>query len=80
MLVIITNILFYILCSIFAYKYVTNRLLHSVNPNYPVMRFDDEADARRVFLLGRVLGPVDSKLLASPDEVRDYLLSFDRGN
>ena len=54
--------------------------LHSLNPRYPVMRFDDEADARRVFLLGRVLGPVDSKLLASPDEVRDYLLSFDRGN
>ena len=62
MLVIITNILFYILCSIFAYKYVTNRLLHSVNPNYPVMRFDSD---QRVFLIGRVLRPIKKDEIAS---------------
>lgn len=45
--------------------------LHSHNGNYPVMRFD--SDAASVFLIGRVLGPVDPKLFATSQEIQRYL-------
>ena len=44
--------------------------LHSHNKRYPVMRFDDDAS---VYLIGRVLGQVDSGLIASDQEIRRYL-------
>ena len=44
--------------------------LHSHNKRYPVMRFDDDAS---VYLIGRVLGQVDSGLIATDQEMRKYL-------
>jgi phage repressor protein C with HTH and peptisase S24 domain len=44
--------------------------LHSHNERYPVMRFDDDAS---VYLIGRVLGRVDSGLVASDQEINRYL-------
>ena len=51
--------------------------LHSLNPKYPVMRFDDELDSRRVYLLGRVLGRVEPSVIATSEEIRDYRLSYE---
>jgi len=49
--------------------------LHSLNPTYPVMRFDgDEA----VFLIGRVLGAFDKAQYARPEDVEKYLLVHER--
>lgn len=45
--------------------------LRSHNGNYPIMRFD--GDAASVFLIGRVLGTVDTNLFASNQEIKRYL-------
>ena len=44
--------------------------LHSINPSYPTMRFDE--DGASVLLIGRVLGIVDSALIATPEEIRVF--------
>ena len=44
--------------------------LHSLNEDYPVMKFE-ESDTR-VYLLGRVLGVVDPDLIATEEEIEDY--------
>lgn len=44
--------------------------LHSHNKNYPIMCFDAAAS---VFLIGRVLGTVDTNLFASNQEIKHYL-------
>ena len=45
--------------------------LHSHNKNYPIMCFDGAAAS--VFLIGRVLGTVDTNLFASNQEIEHYL-------
>ena len=40
--------------------------LHSLNPGYPVMRFDEEES---VYLIGRVLSMMDKGDIASPEDV-----------
>lgn len=44
--------------------------LHSLNPAYSVMRFEDYD---RVFLIGRVVGILDRKDIASEEDVNRYL-------
>lgn len=43
--------------------------LHSLNPKYKVMKFDD---SRRVYLIGRVLGVLDQAQIASDSDVDKY--------
>ncbi len=43
--------------------------LHSLNPEYPVMKFNEDT---RVFLIGRVLGIVDEEHQASKEDIRRY--------
>lgn len=43
--------------------------LVSLNPRYPLMRFDDEAD---VYLIGRVLGKLDPKCIATAKDIDMY--------
>ena len=45
--------------------------LHSLNPKYKVMRFDD---SRSVYLIGRVLGVLDRKQIATESDVEKYEL------
>lgn len=44
--------------------------LHSLNDDYPVMKF--KGSDTNVYLLGRVLGVVDPDLIATDDEIEDY--------
>lgn len=44
--------------------------LHSLNPNYPVMRFGEEDS---VYLIGRVLSTMDNSEIASQEDVDTYL-------
>ena len=44
--------------------------LHSLHPNYPVMRFGEEAS---VYLIGRVLSIMDQKEAASQEDVDHFL-------
>jgi phage repressor protein C with HTH and peptisase S24 domain len=44
--------------------------LHSHNDRYPVMRFNDDAS---VYLIGRVLGPVDPEQIATEKEIRKFI-------
>ena len=46
--------------------------LHSLNPDYPPMHFDDDAD--RVYQIGRVLGPFDPSQYAKPADIEKYEL------
>ena len=41
--------------------------LHSLNPAYPTMRFDEESAP--VFVIGRVLGVVEPEQIATPEEI-----------
>ncbi len=50
--------------------------LHSLNPHYPVMRFQDE-DA--VYLIGRVLGVLDPSAVASDADAERYMMTHDAG-
>ncbi len=43
--------------------------LHSLNPKYKVMKFDD---SRRVYLIGHVLGVLDQAQIASESDVDKY--------
>ena len=45
--------------------------LHSLNPDYPTMRFADEES---VYLIGRVLGILDKASYATQEDVERYLL------
>lgn len=51
--------------------------LHSLNEDYPVMKFE-ESDTR-VYLLGRVLGVVDPDLIATEEEIEDYEINHTEG-
>ena len=44
--------------------------LHSINPNYPVLRFGDEES---VYLIGRVLSVMDKAEIASQEEAKDFM-------
>ena len=48
--------------------------LHSLNPDYPTMRFADEES---VYLIGRVLGILDKASYAKPEDVEKYRLVHD---
>ena len=45
--------------------------LHSLNPAYAPLRFDE---AERVYLIGRVTGVLDPKDLAKPYDVNRFLM------
>lgn len=51
-------------------KYETDGL-HSLNPDYPVMRFDDETS---VYLIGKVIGILSPENYASPQDIEQYKL------
>lgn len=44
--------------------------LHSINPNYPVLRFGEE---EAVYLIGRVLSVMDKAEIASKEDIHNYL-------
>ena len=44
--------------------------LHSLHPNYPVMRFGEEES---VYLIGRVLSIIDQKEVASQEDVKAFM-------
>ena len=44
--------------------------LHSLHPNYPVMRFGEEES---VYLIGRVLSIMDNEEIASQEDVDRFL-------
>lgn len=45
--------------------------LHSLNPDYPVMHFDDE---QSVYLIGKVLGVFDPSSYAKQSDIERYKL------
>ena len=49
--------------------------LHSLNPAYDTMRFDDSAS---VYLIGRVLGILDKASYATPEDISRYCLHAGR--
>lgn len=51
--------------------------LVSLNPSYPMMRFDTEA---KVYLIGRVVGKLPSQCIAAPGDVEKYCLVHEMDN